>query len=182
VKLGFTYQLISSESAMTTLPIPTGAFGEMPGGEVSAYNYDAHIYSVSAALNPWHRVYLNSTFSYRNSRTWTGHEFTPTVVDYEGELYSSISSVTYVVNEKTDLYASYTYSWADYGENNDPAGLPVGIIYDWHIVSAGVTRRFQKNITTNLQYRFYQYDEDNSGGVNNYTAHGVLAALTVALD
>ena len=182
MKLGFTYQLISSESAMTTLPIPTGVFGETPGGQVSAYNYDAHIYSVSAALNPWHRIYLNSTVSYRNSRTSTGHEFTPTVVDYEGELYSSISSVTYIVNDKTDLNATYTYSWADYGENNDPAGLPVGIIYDWHIVSAGVTRRFQKNITTNLQYRFYQYDEDNSGGVNNYIAHGVLAALTIALD
>ena len=90
--------------------------------------------------------------------------------------------MTYIVNDKTDLNATYTYSWADYGENNDPAGLPVGIIYDWHIVSAGVTRRFQKNITTNLQYRFYQYDEDNSGGVNNYIAHGVLAALTIALD
>jgi hypothetical protein len=182
VKLGFTYQLLSSESAMTTLPIPTGVFGEMPGGEVISYNYDAHIYSVNAALNPWHRVYLNSSFSYRNSRTWTGHEFTPTVIDYEGELCSSISSITYVVNEKTDLNASYAYSWADYGQNNDPAGLPVGIIYDWHIVSAGVTRRFQKNITTNFQYRFYQYDEDNSGGLNNYTAHGVLAALTIALD
>src|SRR5688572_6992104 len=91
VKLGFTYQLLSSESEMTTLAIPTGFFGEMPGGTVSAYNYDAHIYSVSAAVNPWHRVYLNSTFGYRNSRTWTGHEITPTVVDYEGELYSSIS-------------------------------------------------------------------------------------------
>ena len=182
VKLGFTYQLLSSESAMTTLPIPTGLFGETPGGEVRAYNYDAHIYSVNAALNPWHRIYLNSTFSYRNSRTWTGHEFRPTVVDYEGELYSTISSITYVVNDKTDLNASYRYSWANYGENNDPAGLPVGIIYDWHIVSAGITRRFQKHITTNLQYRVYQYDEANSGGVNNYTAHGVLAAFTLALD
>jgi hypothetical protein len=58
----------------------------------------------------------------------------------------------------------------------------VGIAYDWHILSAGITRRFQKNIATNLQYRFYQYDEDNMGGVNNYTAHGVLASLTMTIE
>lgn len=182
IKIGLTYQLVSSESEHSTLPIPEGSFGETAGGEIFAYNYDAHVYSANIAVRPWQRVYLNGTFSFRDSRSWTGHQFPPVVVDYEGELYSAISSATYVINDKTDLSASYTYSWADYGQNNEPAGLPVGIVYDWHIVSAGVTRRFKKNISTNLQYRFYAYDEDNTGGVNNYTAHGVLASLTMRLD
>ena len=181
IKLGLTYQLLSSESELTTLPIPEGSFAETPGGTVHAYNYDAHIYSANIALNPWQRIYLNGTFSYRHSRTSIGHNFSPTVVDYEGDLYSAITSATYVLNNKADLTASYTYSWADYGQNNDPEGLPVGIIYDWHIVSTGITRRFKKNISTNLQYRFYQYDQDSSGGMNNYTAHGVLASLTMTL-
>ena len=182
IKIGLAYQLVASESEHTTLPIPEGAFGETPGGTIHAYNYDANIYSANIAVSPWQRVYLNGTFSYRHSRTWTGHDHYPTFVDYEGDLYSVISSATYVMNRKTDLTASYTYSWADYGQNNEPAGLPVGIVYDWHIVSAGVTRRFRKNISTNLQYRFYHYDEGNTGGVNNYTAHGVLASLTMSLD
>ena len=182
IKVGLTYQLFSSDSDLTTLPIPSGTAGATPGGTVHAYNYDAHVYSANVAVNPWHRLYLNSTFSYRHSRTWTGHNFSPTVVDYEGDLYSTISSATYALNNKTDLTASYTYSWADYAQNNDPAGLPIGLAYDWHILSMGISRRFEKNISTNLQYRFYQYDEDNMGGANNYTAHGVLASLTMTIE
>jgi mono/diheme cytochrome c family protein len=182
MKLGLTYQLLSSESDHTTLPIPEGAFGETPGGTIHAYNYDAHVYSANIAMNPWQRIYLNGTFSYRHSRSWTGHNFSPVVVDYEGDLYSVISGASFIMNSKTDLSASYSYSWADYGQNNDPAGLPLGIVYDWHIVSAGISRRFQKNVTTNLQYRLYHYDEENTGGINNYTAHGVIASLAMTIE
>jgi hypothetical protein len=182
MKVGLTYQLLSSVSDHTTLPIPEGAFGETPGGTIHAYNYDAHVYSANITMNPWQRIYLNGTFSYRHSRSSTGHNFSPIVVDYEGNLYSVISGATYALNNKTDLTASYTYSWADFGQNNDPAGLPVGIVYDWHIVSAGISRRFQKNVATNLQYRLYHYDEKNTGGINNYTAHGVLASLTMMIE
>ena len=87
-----------------------------------------------------------------------------------------------MLNDKTDLTASYNYSWADYGQDNDAAGLPVGISYHWYIVSAGVSRRFNKDISTHLQYRYYGYDEDDTSGVNNYTAHGILASLTMRMD
>jgi hypothetical protein len=112
--------------------------GETPGGTIFAYNYDAHVYSASVAINPWQHIYLNGTFSYRQSRSWTGHNFSPRVVDYAGDLYSVISGATYVQNSKTDLSAGYTYSWAGYGQHNEPAGLPLGIVYDWHILSAGI--------------------------------------------
>jgi hypothetical protein len=85
------------------------------------------------------------------------------------------------VNAKTDLTASYTYSSADYAQANYFSGLPVGLVYNWHIVSAGVVRKISDNITASLQYRFYGYDEPNTAGANNYTAHGVIAALTIAL-
>ena len=182
IKIGLTYQLLSTDSEHETMPIPVGAFAETPGGRIYAYNSDAHVYSANVAMTPWRRLYLNSTFSWRQSRSWTAHNLSPVVGDYEGAVYSSISSLTYILNNQTDLNASYTFSWADYGQDDAAAGLPLGIMYDWHMVSAGITRRFKKNIATNLQYRFYQYDEENSGGFNNYIAHGVVASLAMTFE
>jgi len=182
MKLGLTYQLIATDTDTETQEIPAGNFGETPGGWVLGANYDSHVYGLNLGLNPWHRLSFLSSFSYRQNRTSTGHNFSPVIVNYEGDVYSTISSATFIVNPKTDLTATYTYSWADYGQSNWGAGQPMGLAYDWHAVSAGITRRFKKNITTNLQYRFYQYDEENMGGGNNYTAHGVLASMTIAMD
>jgi hypothetical protein len=182
LKIGLTYQLATSDYDNETMPIVAGFPGETSGGRVYAANYDAQIYSANVAWTPWHRLHLASTFSYRHTRTSTGHAIEPVVVSYEGDLYSSISTATFFLNQKTDLIAGYTYSWADFGQSNYDAGLPLGIVYDWHMVSAGVTRRLRKNISTNLQYRFYGFDQENAGGTQNYTAHGVLASLTMRLE
>lgn len=182
LKLGLTYQLVTGDYDTTTQGIEPGFPGEMEGGTVFAANYDAQIYGVTAAYAPWHRLSLSSTLSYRQNRTSTGHNFSPVVVDYEGDMYSVMTSATVMLNAKTDLTAGYTYSWADYAQGNFDAGLPVGIAYDWHIVSAGLHRKIRKNISTNLQYRFYKYDQENSGGFYNYTAHGILASLTMVIE
>jgi hypothetical protein len=182
LKVGITYQLVSGDYETTTLGIPEGFPGATPGGTVFAANYDAHIYGANVAYSPWHRLHLAGTFSFRQTRTGTGHDFSPVIVDYEGEVFSGIASATFILNRDTDLAASYTYSRADYGQNNEDSGLPLGIVYDWHIVSAGISRKLRKNISTNLQYQFYQYDQENTGGFDTYTAHGVLASLTMVIE
>ena len=89
-----------------------------------------------------------------------------------------LGSATCTVSTNTELTASYTFSMADYAQDNAAAGLPLGINYDWHVVQAGVTRRF-RHASVNLRYAFYRYDEPTSGGFNDYTAHAVFAALTL---
>jgi hypothetical protein len=88
-----------------------------------------------------------------------------------------MASATYTLSTNTDLTANYMFARADYAQNNFAAGLTLGINYDWHTVQAGLTRRF-KNVTTNLQYGFYKYEEPTGGGFNDYTAHAVFATLT----
>ena len=149
-----------------------------PGGEIFAGNYDAHVYSVNATLTPWRRLYLSTTLSYSDTRTSTAQNGVAAVVPYRGDVYSVITSATYVLNQSTDLHASYSFSKADYGQNNEADGLPLGMVYDLHAMQVGVTRRFSKNVTTNFQYGFYNYEEPSSGTVNNYTAHGLFASLT----
>ncbi|HTG45244.1 MAG TPA: hypothetical protein VK633_12005, partial [Verrucomicrobiae bacterium] len=153
-----------------------------PGGRIFSGNYDANIYGINATFSPWHRLSVSSAFSYRESRTSTAYTGADAVVYYAGNVYSSISSATFIINQKTDLMGGYTYSSADYGQQNFVSGLPVGLVYDWHIVSAGLTRKFRDNISTTLQYRFYYYDEPRTSGGNNYAAHGILASMTMALN
>ena len=89
-----------------------------------------------------------------------------------------LGSATCTVSTNTELTASYTFSMADYAQDNAAAGLPLGINYDWHVVQAGVTRRI-RNASVSFRYAFYRYAEPTSGGLNDYTAHGVFAALTL---
>lgn len=193
IKTTLSWQQIASDYTTITDPLITPAFyfgGVLlqpqtevtPGGAVFAGNYDAHIYSANVAVTPWSRLQLSSTFSWRRSRTTTEVRWSPAVVPYEGDVYSSLSSATFTLNAKTHLNASYNYSWTDYGQSNYATGLPLGLVYDWHMVSLGLTRQIKKNITANLQYRFYSYDEQNTGGMNNYIAHGVIASLRMIID
>jgi hypothetical protein len=193
VKTSVTWQQIASDYTTITDPIiyPAFFFGGVllapetvitPGGEVFAGNYDAHVLSGNISITPWSRVYLSSTFSWRRSRTATEVRWNPAVVPYEGDVYSSLNTATYILNQKTDLSAAYNYSWTDYGQSNYGTGLPLGLIYDFHMVSVGVTRKIKKNISANLQYRFYSYDEQNTGGLDNFIAHGVIASLKIILD
>lgn len=182
LKLGLTYQLVAADYDTATEGIIDGFPGATPGGWVFAANYDAHIYSANLSYSPWHRLHLNGTFSYRQTRTSTGHNFSPVVVDYDGDVFSTIATATFFIGGNTDLTAGYTYSWADYGQANYDRGLPLGIVYDWHILSAGLSRKWRRNVSTNLQYQFYHYDEENTGGHNNYTAHGVLASVRMVFE
>ena len=47
------------------------------------------------------------------------------------------------------------------------------------VVSAGIGRRFTKAVSSPLQYSFFQYSEPSTGGINNFTGHGVFGTLNV---
>ena len=152
-----------------------------PGGRILAGNHDAHILSFNATMSPFARLYLSTTFSWQDSRISTPGEGTnsPSVAPYQGQIYSVISSANYVWNEKTELQSSYSFSCADYGQNNEVNGLPLGLTYQSHGLQAGISRQLRKNVRLNLQYGWYYYDEPTSGHLADYTAHGVFAVVNV---
>jgi hypothetical protein len=160
-------------------PIPAQVY--TPGGVSFTGDYHADIIGANITVSPWTRLTVSSSFTFANSRTTTAQNITPAIVDYAGDTYSSMSTASFNLNAKTDLTASYSYSWANYGQSNYATGLPLGMVYHWHIVTAGLSRKISTNATASVQYRFYNYDEPNTGGVNNYTAHGIIAAVTIAL-
>ena len=181
LKTTLKYQLTATDYRTTADP-STRFFPRtpQPGGETLAGNYDASTYSLNTTVTPWRRLYLSGTFSYSDSRLTTGVVDGTSLVPYRGDIYSVVSSANFAVNEATDLHASYTFSRADYGQNNEAEGLPLGIAYDRHGLVAGVRRNFKKNMSTNLQYGFFRW-EPTSGNSSDYTAHAVFATVALSL-
>lgn len=186
LKTTFTYQHLANDYRTATDPV-TGPFpgflpgGISPGGSVLGGRYTAHVPSVNAILTPWRRLFLSTTFSYQHARTVTWVSDGPSIAPYEGDITSVIASATYALDEKTDLSGGYSFSLADFTQNNLTTGLPLGLNYQQHGLEAGIKRQIAKGKSVGLQYRFYHYAEPRSGGFNNFDAHAVFATLTVRL-
>jgi hypothetical protein len=133
---------------------------------------------VNVMLSPFARWYFSGAFNYYDSRAVSAANGIGVVAPYRGDIYTVLSSATCTISTNTDLTASYSFSRADYSQDNFSAGLPLGINYDWHTIQAGVARRF-RSTAVNLQYALYRYTEPTSGGFNDYTAHGVFATMTL---
>lgn len=176
-KTTLTYQYRTTEYDMSTASYIS--FGNVisRGGELLAGEELAHIFSINATLAPTARLFLSTTFSYQNSKTTTAAAGSPTVAPYRGDIYTVLANGTFVVNQTTDLFMGYVFSEANYGQDNFTAGQPLGLQYQRHSVQAGISRKFRKNISTKLQYRFDYYDEPSSGGANNYFAHSIFGVL-----
>jgi mono/diheme cytochrome c family protein len=174
LKATLSYQIVDTDFRSDTDAITNGA----PGGPLRAGMFNADVYGFNLMLTPFSRWYFSAAANYYDSRAVSSDNGLPSVAPYRGDVYSVLGSATCTISTNTELTASYTFSKADYAQDNAAAGLPLGINYDWHVVQAGVTRRF-RNASVNLRYAFYRYDEPTSGGFNDYTAHAVFAALTL---
>ena len=178
LKTTLSYQWLQNKYHTATESV---ADGISPGGSLLAGTYEAQTVSLNTTLTPWRRLFLSTTFSYQNARTVTAANNSPSVAPYEGDIYSVMASGTYLLNQKTDLTASYSFSMADFAQNNYADGLPLGINYQQQAVQVGIRRQIGKGKSLGLQYRFYHYDEPSSGGFNNFNAHAVFATLSFQL-
>lgn len=179
LKTTLKYQIVATDFDTTTQDgVDAGTGTPFLGGRIRAGNYDAHVYSISQTLIPWQRLHWTGTLSYSDSRTISAANNGTTIAPYRGGIYSLLSSLTFALNESTDLASTYSFSRADFAQANLGDALPLGIAYDRHGLLTGLTRRFKKNLTASLQYGFFRYREPTAGGANDYTAHAVFASLT----
>ena len=175
LKTTLSYQWLQNKYHTATESVSDGI---SPGGSLLAGTYNAQTVALNATLTPWRRLFLSTTFSYQNARTVTAANDSPSVAPYEGDIYSVMASGTYMLNQKTDLTASYSLSMADFAQNNYADGLPLGIKYQQQALQVGIRRQIGKGKSLGLQYRFYHYNEPSSGGFNNFNAQAVFATLS----
>lgn len=153
--------------------------GISPGGSLVAGTYRAQIPSLNLTLTPWQRLYFSGTLAYQDARTRTATQGSDAVAPYAGDIYTFFGSATLRVGERTDLTAGYSYSRADFAQEEPVEGLPLGIEYAQHGGVVGVRHRLDPRKAVGLQYRFYHYDEPSSQGFNDFTAHAVFATFTL---
>jgi hypothetical protein len=179
LKTTLTYQITSTDYRSETDPAFDSVLAELvsEGGSVADGNYHLQTYGVSTTVTPLRQLYLSGAFTYSRSRTITSDNDNPSIVPYEGNIFTVTASATYALNLKTSLQLSYDFSRADYAEDNAAAGIPAGLDYQRHDLIVGLTRKLAKNLSGSLRYEFSQYREPDSGDANNFTANGVLATL-----
>lgn len=175
LKTTLTYKWMTTEYFTTTDPVPDGVFPE----GLRAGTYNAHVYGINASLSPFRRWHFSGTFNYSDSRIKTAQNGNPAVVPYEGNVYSVIANATYILSPSADVQAAYSYSSANYGQDNFASGLPLGLDYSRHALMTGLTWRWNPCLTTGLRYAFFKYSEPSTGGFNDYVAHGVFATLSL---
>jgi hypothetical protein len=179
LKTTLTYQISGTDYSSTTDPAFDFGLSQLvsPGGSIMDGRYNAQTYGFGATLTPIQRLYFSGSFTYSPSRVVTASNGDPSIVPYNGNVYTLTTTATYALNPKTSLQTSYAFSRADYGENNAAAGMPLGIDFTRNELIVGLTRQITKRLSGALHYEFSQYSEPSSGTANNFTAQGIFATL-----
>jgi hypothetical protein len=169
-----TYQWTETDFSSTTEPVP---FGISPGGYISDGSTLANNLGLSLTFTPVQRFYCSASLTYGYSRTTTAGDQNPAVVPYRGNTYTVGTSAGYALNAKTHLDATYAFSQAGYGQDNN-VGLPLGIDFTRNDLLIGLTRQLTSRLSGALRYGFSQYSQPSNGGVNNFTAQGIFASVS----
>lgn len=177
-KATLTYQYQTTKYDDDTRPYLLFGSVISPGGDITGGLEHSHIFSINAFYTPIPRLYFSGLFSYQLSSLITQAYGSPSVVPYQGYVYTALGNGTYVLDANTDLSVEYFFSDANYGQNNYAAGLPLGIEYQQHSIQVSLARRINDSLSATILYRFAYYDEPGSGGATNYRANSILGTLT----
>lgn len=147
--------------------------------EVQSAQSTAHIFSQSVSWVPWSRLFLQGSINYVLDETDTpADEALPRVVlDSQNDYWNANATAGLVLNEKTDLEATYFYYRADNYEDNSVFSQPYGAGAEEHGITAALIHRINARMQWNLKYGFFTNRDETAGGYNNYDAHLVYSSF-----
>ena len=145
-----------------------------------------HVITESINWNPLARFYLQANVSYTLNQTDTpasninlDPQTSPTVVNFRNDYWTVTSSFGYIIDDRTDFYADYSFYCANDHFKNAVVAVPYGLGATEHAASATLTRQLTKNMRLLLRYGYFNYRDETSGGHNNYRAHSLYSGLQV---
>ena len=148
---------------------------------ISSADVETHILSQSLSWSPISRLYMQGTFSYILDSTSTPANESPSreglVLESENDYWTGSFAVGFVVDERTDLDAEYTYYEADNYVDNSAVSQPYGAGFTEHRFVVTATRRITENLRGQLRYGYFTNDDETYGGYYNYDAHLVYASM-----
>jgi hypothetical protein len=160
-------------STLHTKPDSSSGLGQEETSEMIS-----HILAQDISWTPWSRLNLQAGVNYVWSRTKTPtSDYTQAILDAQNNYWTVNVNSTFVVDDRTDLNLGYLYYRADDYEDNALSGVPYGAGAEEHGITAGLIRRFSKNVQLSLRYGFYHYTDASFGGHQDYEAHVVSSSL-----
>lgn len=165
----YEYQL----STINTKPDSASGLGRVESSEMTS-----HIIAQNVSWTPWSRLYLQAGFNYVLSETKSpASDVTQAILDAQNDYWTLNFSAGLVLDDKTDLNVGYSYYRADNFKDNSSVGVPYGAGAKEHGVTATLTRRLTQNLRLTLKYGYFDYEDESSGGNNDYQAHYVSSSL-----
>jgi hypothetical protein len=157
LKATLTYQITSTDYSSKTDPaFDPGLLEQVSaGGPILDGTYNAQTYGLGMTVTPFRRLYFSGSFTYSWSRAVAADNGAPSIVPYQGDIYTLNSTASYVLDPKTSLQAAYNFSSASYGENNAFYGVPLGLNYTRRDLSISLTRKFNLRVSVSLRYAFF---------------------------
>jgi len=138
----------------------------------------AQIFSESISWTPFARMFLQGSVNYVLDRTKSpASDTTPALQNARNNYWNVSTLAGFVLTEKTDFQAQYSYYRADNYVNNAAFGLPYGAGATEHGVTGTLTHRLSKRMQLTLRYGFFTNDDQTSGGHNDYAAHVVSSSF-----
>jgi hypothetical protein len=146
--------------------------------EVESSQMTSHIFAQNVNWTPWSRLYLQAGFNLVASETKTpASDYTQAILNAQNNYWTLTFNSGFVLDNKTDLNLGYAYCRADNYEDNSAVGLPYGVGASEHGINATVVRRLTEKLRLTLRYGYYVYNDETSGGHNDYDAHVVYSGL-----
>ncbi|HXB59360.1 MAG TPA: hypothetical protein VNU95_07335, partial [Candidatus Acidoferrales bacterium] len=181
LKTTLTYQITDTGYSSKTDPAFDQGLDELvsEGGSIADGRYHLQTLGIAATVTPLRQLYFSGTFTYSRSRVTTADNGDPSIVPYEGNIFTVNTTATWLMSVKTRLQLSYNFSHANYSENNAAAGIPAGLDYQRHDLIASVTRKFTENLSGSLRYGFSQYNEPSAANATNFRANSIFGTVTL---
>ena len=160
-------------STIHTKPDPVSGLGDSESSRMMS-----HILAQNISWSPWSRLSLQVGFNYVLSTTRTpASDYTQAILPARNDYWTLTFSSGLVLDDKTDLNLSYFFYQANDYSNNSPAGVPYGAGGEEHGITAAIVRRINPHLRLSLKAGYYRYQDQPSGGNNNYEAYGVSSSL-----
>jgi hypothetical protein len=154
---------------------------ELQTGEIKK-----HVITESINWNPLARFFLQVNVSYTLNQTDTpannidlAPQTSPTVTNFRNDYWTVGSSFGYIIDDRTDFYADYSFYCANDHFKNAVVAVPYGLGATEHAASATLTRQLTKQMRLLLRYGYFNYRDELSGGHNNYRAHSLYSGLQI---
>ncbi|MFA6544768.1 MAG: hypothetical protein WCS99_10105 [Limisphaerales bacterium] len=139
----------------------------------------AHIASQSLSWAPWSRLFLTGSFNYSlDSTSSASQKVGDLLTEARNDYWMANAGLTFIVDDKTDLTANYSYYSADNYVDNSLYAMPYGTSENDQTFNVGIKRNFTKTVSGSLSYGYFMHNEPSSGGLYNYNAHLIFSSLT----